>query len=439
MTPELLALALTVVPFLIGFGAGALAGGRARLLPALVFLPIPLCVFAAVRLRIGLWDGAFVGAMAVLGALAPIVFRKDRRARTILALVSTVVALGLAEGAVRGSHPAVSGIPPREIPTLVLPQAHAPNLHDPNIRDQWPPNGACAMMFPNDYPELFEARTSVRKQRPKTVLHVGDSMVVGWSVPPENAFAALMQAQDTTANHVNGAIQNTTLDVQALIIRAWVRKLRPDLVVLYPFAGSDLIEMDESFPCCHDGPLLDYANGSATPRCAQPDFSAEDSSFAWIRDHSPAPEPLRALAPWSELARSAVLSFRHDLHNQQPFATQWTHYEAALRALRDDLKAQGVPLLVVVLPAKRGLGVDPRADNEPVQQIDDPREIAHGLAVMSRQLGIDTIDASAFFRGLVREGGLDRWFVGDQIHFSVEGHARFAAWLLPQVDGRLLK
>lgn len=432
MSAGLLAFLLTVAPLALGVGIGPRLRHRALLL-----LPIPLTIGGAVLLRVGVWDGVFVGAAFLLGAWWSGLRREGRRSRTVLVLISGGLAFVIAEGIARSQRTMMPGLPPQEIQTLVLPHATTPDLHSSAVRDQWPPNAACAMLFPSIYPEVFEARAAVRQRRSNTILHVGDSMVVGWGVPPDRAFPALLQARDTANDHVNGALHNTTIDFESLLIERWTQRLTTDLVVLYPYAGSDLVEMDEAFPCCGDGPLLTYENGAARPRCTTPDFTADDRSFSWILAHSPAPEPLRAAAAWSELARLAVLEFRHDLRVDQPPDVQWQHYEDALRSLRDALAARRIPLLVVVLPSKRGLETDPPADSDPAHRSGNPREVAHALAALSRGLSIDTIDASSFLRGLVRDGGSDRWFVSDQIHFSIEAHERFAQWLQPQLEQRL--
>jgi hypothetical protein len=210
-------------------------------------------------------------------------------------------------------------------------------------------------------------------------------------------------------------------------------RLPVSLVVLHLFM-NDVVEIDEGMPCCKDGPLLEYVDGEPRERCPVPTFAdGFGETFRWMLHNSPAPYPLRVATGISDLARHVDIAFMARVsaikyNDGLPIEQKWRHFEAVLRALRDETRHRGVPLVAVILPVRQSL------------EAGDPTH-SEGFTVNARmravceQLGIPVLDPSDEFATLVRRDGAARYFIGpDDIHFAVDGHVALADWLGPRLE-----
>jgi lysophospholipase L1-like esterase len=404
-----LALALVVGPLAAGLALGRRLGGSVRRAAILALTPLLATLAALPALaRLGAWDALapaiLVGAGVVMGSgRAP---ARALGARLALVAVSTLVALAGLELAARAlPAPAASFAPPREV-QLLLPAAE--DL------------GGCAPLHPDAAPAAFAARTAAVRPGAPVVLHLGDSMVEGVGVTPEEAFPALLGRAQPGVAHVNAGFAGTSLDFQLLVARAWLPRLAATRVVLHVFGYNDLAELDRATPCCPGGPLLDAA---AEARCAAP---------AWPHGRldrlaaSPAPYGVRVAAGSSALARRAVLGFAAlgaRLGAAPPPADRWARYAQLLRALATDLKRRGVPLTVVYLPARASLeGPSPRESGD--------HALRGRVLELARSLGAEAVDPWELLEDAVRAEGAARWYLPPpDIHFTAAGHRLLAEWL----------
>ena len=125
-------------------------------------------------------------------------------------------------------------------------------------------------------------------------------MVAGGDMPLAVRFVERLSALRSPAEeHLNLGISNTGTDAHLLVARAWLAPLGATGVVLHVFPGNDIAEIDMPYPCCDDGPLLDYANSPPIARCAAPIWRFSRGA---LLAQGPPPFPLRVLAVHSTLA-----------------------------------------------------------------------------------------------------------------------------------------
>src|SRR6185503_113890 len=98
------------------------------------------------------------------------------------------------------------------------------------------------------------------------VLHVGDSMVYGANVQRNETFTVNLETLEPEVQHLNGGISGTAPDDYFAVIRSWVARTSVDLVVMYLFAGNDMVGMDAPHPCSDWQSILGYEGGRASLR-----------------------------------------------------------------------------------------------------------------------------------------------------------------------------
>jgi len=263
-----------------------------------------------------------------------------------------------------------------------------------------------------------------RAQAP-VVLHVGDSMVQGTSVGLSNTFVAQLDRLDPGRSHVNAGVDGTGPDHYFLLIQNWLERLEVDTVVLHLFPANDLMELDQGQRACRGASLLVYGEGRVQARCASPDRRVP---FWLAPAFAQAPYALRFLGHSSAAARQlqeALLRAQKALVS--PRGDQAAeHLRQLLHALEGSLEEQGVDLVVTVLPF-RGQLEDPEAVSDSMRT-----DRAETLATCN-ELGLRTLDLQDHFQALVHEKGAEPLFLNDipgDIHWSAEGHAEVARWLL---------
>ncbi len=428
----LVSLALLVGPPSVGYAAGALVRrvSGCGLRPGALFALVPSAAaalalsLATPRWHVGSWDGALIGALfgggAVLGARS--VSRRTEWASVALLVASTAASLGLAELASRTLLPPIRAAIPEHPPRLILDDANVQGAR--YAKSDGFRREACTFLYPDVHPGAFESRAPADDGRRPAVLHVGDSMVEGASLPMAQSFPQRLAELDPGTVHVNAGMAAMSVDYHLLHATRWLARRHVDRVVFYVFVGNDLDEIDQEMPCCWDGPLLDYGADDVSERCPSP--ASNDDAPGW---HSPLPYPLRTAAQVSSLALRLVAL--HSLPRlPRDHETRWPHFEAVMRAARDRMAASGVGFAVVLLPLREAL-----------ESAEPTRSEAYAVRTRAletcRRLGIRTLDAWDFFADAVHRLGSERVFIDrggtKDLHFSAEGHERFARWLLERL------
>jgi lysophospholipase L1-like esterase len=286
-------------------------------------------------------------------------------------------------------------------------------------------------------PAWLEARRGGQIREGERVLHLGDSIVFGSGVEGDEAFPAVLEQLDPGYAHVNGGVAGSSLDVQLVVLRTWIDRIKPSRVILHFFTGNDVDEMDEPFPCCDMGPFLSYDGGRITPNCPTPRWRLPKSALI---AQSPPPYLLRVATGVSTVARHSLRAFevaslslarlwdqrvqsspRSDSEEQA-----WSHLELALRTVRDDLASRGIPLTLSVVPSRSGLEA---------QHPEQSRFwlIRERMIRVAGALGIPVVDPWGFFQDIVAREGGGTVFLPADVHFNAEGHRRYARWLLDRL------
>jgi hypothetical protein len=172
---------------------------------------------------------------------------KGRRAKALLALVSAVIALLLAEGAIRIIK---RGVPFQPDPDLI--RSLRPNVHAPvwtwdvpgNLEGN--PAPVPAQPFLAGYNPTnnigFRMADDVGPKAPdeRRVLLLGDSFTEGDQVPGERRFSYLVDQKLKAATKdgpehwrlLNGGIQNGSPSQYILQLRRWLDAVKPDVVIV---------------------------------------------------------------------------------------------------------------------------------------------------------------------------------------------------------------
>lgn len=423
-----LAAAVTLVPALagaaIGFVAAGLSSRPLRRAAVLLAAALPLAAFGLPPgsvAGIGAWDLAWMGAWASAGGLAAGRIRAARvgRGDLVVGALGLLLALGILEGASRLLLPAPPSFPPPGEARLLGTLDHPGSLAFPRLAEG---------LFPDAFPGLLQQHRQQSEGARLRVLHLGDSVVRGSFVREDQAFPARLQALDPGAAHLNGGMEGTAVDFQYRMAREWVERLPLDAVVLYPYY-NDIGEMDRPYAACGEGPVLDWDGdppGDACPR-AWARSPAEHPRLA-----SPAPLALRVLTSWSFFARHACAAFARQAAPPFPgWDAAQRRFERALAALRDLLRARGIPLALVVPPSRVVVDQGPGSDG-----------VKTSLDVLARfrdsagRLGLVLLDPTPAFREAAAADPARRLFVDDppgDPHLSVEGHDLMARWLLREL------
>jgi hypothetical protein len=419
--PYLLALAILVVPTLIGVAVGRVlrrAPPALRLAGGAVCLTAPVWSLGSFAvLPLGSWDLGLCGVELAFGAAVGL--RAPRPGRT-LAFTAFVLTLG-----------AVAV----EVMTLVLPEP-------PGFP---PPETAHVLFIParmspvpaalygaggNAIINAADLATDLRER----VLHLGDSMIYGQGVDRAVVTTAWLDRLGSDVRNVNLGLSGSGPDVHLLLLRRWVDVVKPRLVVHHLFVGNDLEDIDADYGACDGESVLAYPSGGPVARCPEPRWKVT------FRDRlrlSPPPYPLRVATAFSRAARhvcaglgrlagvmqsSAVPGLAHGDRSRPE---QWAHLERILTAERDELDARGIPLVASVLPWRAALtDADPRST--------PAWHVRERLLALLEKLHVTAFDAWPVFESCVPEGDSAGCFIDPpswEFHLSAYGHRRYAEWL----------
>ncbi|MBM4395415.1 MAG: hypothetical protein FJ087_06970 [Deltaproteobacteria bacterium] len=392
------------------------AAARGRM-AAVLLVAVPSALALALPIRhahLGAWDRLLAGALFGAGLLAGVrgLPRPFPTGKVLLAAGSTALALAGVEAAVRLALPPPPAFPDVSEARLFLPPGSSWALRC---------DMAAPALWPDRWPDLLARRVPPdAAAASRRVLHVGDSMVFGAGVGMAEAFPARLAASDPGVSHVNAGVPGTGPDFYLLLVREWLPRVRPDLVVVYLFAANDLLDIDQPYACCGDGPLLAWDADTPRPRCPDPVWGA---SVGLGIGSSPAPYPVRVATAFSRAARHAAAAF--DVAPRPPREVQAARLEIVLRLLRAEVEAAGARVSAVLLPARWDLEGDRGAAAWSV-----PARAA--VVAATTRAGLSLLDPAGAFEEAVRRDGVRRWFAAerpDDPHFSADGHELLAEWL----------
>ena len=182
------------------------------------------------------------------------------------------------------------------------------------------------------------------------------------------------------------------------------------------------------YPCCDDGPLLDYANSPPIARCAAPIWRFSRGA---LLAQGPPPFPLRVLAvhstlahrlaSWLERAQRSIAPRRGIPDESRPEAA--AHFRAALAGIAAETRRLGIPLTVVILPSRVAL------DSPHTQIAAADRRTRALVAEAAAAEGLRVLDAWAYFESLPRDAPPRFLSPRNNPHFNEEGHRIYAEWL----------
>lgn len=426
-----LALGFLAVPFLVGLIWAKLCAriiGRlgvpaaAKLLwPVLLVLPPAVGI---ALLPLGFWDKAASLILLWLGVTRALLggrrnFWPGTDAKVLAAIGLTVVLLELG---VRWLMPVAPVFPDVRSAKVV---ADGPFYSDEE---------ACLLLYPEEYPEVYSERTRDVGDQDRVVLHLGDSMFYWWGgVTPEDSTVGVLNKLDRKAKHVSAAVPGTGPEFHWLVEQRWLKKLKPDLVVLHLCVTNDVAELGRPWPCCDDLPLLLKTPTGPRARCEEPRLGSEwDGSLGKAIHVSPAPFPIRVATASSVFARHAA-----GLFNQVSMASSRTavgsEYPPTIESLleivgriRQDLDERKIPLVVVLTPFRDALDPNVPDHQQGVINLDY-------LETAIRDSSVAVVNAQEPFSKAASVFGVESLFLGYipfDIHLSRMGHRVEAEWLL---------
>lgn len=437
------AVALLVAPVALGFLAGSAirrAGGRGPVLRALFWIaavvaPLPAALlFGEVALSVGVWDVALRVLLFTAVAALALSAVDDRVAagNLLLAIASVGITLLSVELLLR----ACTDLRPLPAPPVTGVGAVHPLGLEP----------ICGAIYAAE--EVISDRLGGQHQR-TVILHLGDSMVYGTGAGGmEHAFPRRLGEMDGARTHVNAGFHASSTDGQWLLLRRWLPRLRPRMVVHYVFVGNDLHELDRASICCGMRTLV---TDEGSPRCDSPDYEVPPGRRLVL---SPAPFEARVVASRSLLAAQTVRGFAQlgfwlartlEIDTEPPLPPfqqgKFERFARLEQAIRDTVASAGADLVVVLLVPRPTAAVaisgEPAAVDMWSGEGPAAVEIVRGILA---HLGIDTIDTTDFMESLVGAADADDWFARDtpgDFHFSARGHEALAHWLWPQLGARL--
>jgi hypothetical protein len=139
-----------------------------------------------------------------------------------------------------GARLFLAPFPPNQLPSaadqrLFLPPSSAPDRPFVASNLGWN-NRACTSVFANHFPEQHRDELAEAARASRHVLHVGDSMIETGDDSAAGRtprVTELLRTRVPDSAHVNVGNADTGPDAYYLAVRAWMKLLRLDLVVVY--------------------------------------------------------------------------------------------------------------------------------------------------------------------------------------------------------------
>ncbi len=428
----LLALATLFIPLILGLFAGTSwrrwrgATGSRLAGVAVLVVPVAVALFLPMEwLSIGFYDILLTGLLVAAGFLWAGRVNGGLRGGRESALLAGGLLVGclLAEAGTRLFSGAPPAFPSPDSAAFILPASGG-----------FPHSGVtCDGLFPDRHPELVAARTRF-PERGVQVLHLGDSMLAGDLVSPEERTAYRLNDLDPGVSHIDGGFAGTGPDQYYLTMRRWLGVAEVDAVVWHLFVFNDGEDpMTQPYACCGNSPPLEFVGDEVAIRCTEP---TEAGFFANRFVNSPAPYFLRVATHFSHFARQvcavAGRAARERMVAEASPEEGQRRVRAVVQAAKAELERLGIPLVIVLVPY-RGLW-DPAAS-----QMRERESVRVFVESFCRALDIPCLDGREAFATSVAAHGTAPYFINEPVwdyHFSGAGHRLYAEWLkqvLPEV------
>jgi hypothetical protein len=393
---------------------------------------VALCA-AGFQDRLGAWDALWLGLLGGLGFLGSSHVAFGTRERIIVPVAVLACGLCALEAGFRLVAPAPPRFPMQE-PHLFLTGQEREMLFQGGGAQ--PAEAVCRTAYRSFWntgdwldKELSDALPAAFTPRPQVsrrVLHLGDSMVLGFRLPREATFEAALERLEPGVEHVNAGMRGTAPDDFLAVLPAWLDRAHFDEVVLYLNELNDLIELDSGHPCTGDKSLFTY--DGLGPALRPPTPPRGRGKLNWIL-RAPAPYLVRALVDHSVVDAFLAATWNgiqlpSDLSNQDE-DTALRHLDALLRAAQDELKARGIPLRIVDFPV-------PARPQGPAGDAGRPGNKMGGhMLEVARRLNVPVYDAGEWIRPALQRG--EPILQPDGTHFNAAGNANMARWLHDEV------
>ncbi|NNE18322.1 MAG: hypothetical protein HKN10_07585 [Myxococcales bacterium] len=203
----------------------------------------------------------------------------------------------------------------------------------------------------------------------RRIFMLGDSMTFGTGIGASETTAAVLEARlrETDSAQplyevVNAGTPGYGTAQQWLLYQRWADELDPDAVILMFFIGNDL-ENNVCYSTWETHPCFRLENGELVLESALPEEEParrESWSLGQLHTYIFFHDRLQSLAIANPtMARLlATLGYQrkltntlHSWYDDEFLARSWGVTEALLNALEADVRADGIPLILVILPS----------------------------------------------------------------------------------------
>lgn len=352
-----------------------------------------------------------------------------RLIKGLLAALSTIVALGTTEAALRVLDWPSSDPVWRE--TAATGFGFAPNLQYRHMQPEYD------VAFSTNSHGLRDDEIAPKTGR--RILLLGDSFTCGYGVERSEMFADLVE-QRMGCEIVNAAVGGYETIHQLRYVQAEGRALSPDLVVLALYLGND-VTGNREWTCDNDGRLVRVDGRPAlNPPCEPKLLSLAKRSVSVRRAFHAARQA------WT--GRVALSEWRPDRSylnlcvaaNSAEAQADWEETYRLVKQLRDEVAAQGGRLLVVTIPTRIDVELDVRQrwEREHLDQAGrlDFARPTRDASEMLDQLGIAHLSLLEPLRAEHARLDAPLYYPHDG-HLNSRGNARVAEHVAAWLSGHL--
>ena len=356
--------------------------------------------------------------------------RKTTKGDIIALFVTGLIMLGLAEIVCHGIEKKIS-MPAAPNGWAIIPEQswieYHPTLgwfHQKNKQSSLSKNGQQTYISTNHLGMRSARGYSLEK--PDGIFRVyalGDSFTFGFGVEDNQTFPAVMEKTDSRLEVFNLGVPGYGVDQISLLLNEFGFKYNPDFIfiVLYPEdfwralrAFNDGGYGKPYYTLDRDGLKLRHVPVPKEKKFTVPQFPEiiRRNPFQKILDSS-------ALYRTS---RKAWMKILKNLGSEDPdTSTEWMLGREILKKTMADIKKQGIPSAIVLVPPQRWLtGTD-----EPVRQ---------SLIRFGQREGVDVLDLTPVFEKACARDGVEHYYIPYDLHWTPEGNTLTAKTLMDYLD-----
>jgi len=368
----------------------------------------PLAGLAADWIPLGFWNLAGIGIMAGAGVWIGMA-EKISLSGMALMVALTFAGAGALEVVARVQGARVE--PLTDPPALVQATMKAA-IDGQEIPRRW--------TRPAAVPDRYGARPYA--------VHIGDSMIAS------ARFTTQIETRLPKLAHANLGMPGTGTDIQYVELLRWLEAAPkpPVLIVHHLFTGNDVDDIDQDYDFCENDMVVEYSAEGVFPcRHLQWRFSVRN-----LINQSPPPYVLWVASAFSAVASQAMNGVRQLHIATAPhwpavehgtvapnWEQRWGHFEALMKAERDELKRRKIGLMAVVLPLRSAL------ESEAPHDTLGYKVKQRMLEILAR-LEIPALDAWEPIADAVSRDGAPAFFAPAQdIHFNDRAYDLYGGWL----------